>query len=112
MRAGAADTAHERDPSGTQPPQPRSVGIAPQPAAATFSPQAGRRDMPRPLAPSGGGECGVQLAPLVPSPRLRGEGAGRRMRGGRASPNPPRRTTEPCTFGALPQRTSLDRALL
>ncbi|ASP50421.1 hypothetical protein CDO30_04460 [Sinorhizobium meliloti] len=29
-------------------------GIAPQPAAATFSPQAGRRDMPRPLAPSSG----------------------------------------------------------
>ncbi|RMC66738.1 hypothetical protein EBB04_15080 [Sinorhizobium meliloti] len=40
LRSGAADTAHERDPSGTQPPQPRSVGIAPQPAAATFSPQA------------------------------------------------------------------------
>ncbi|RVI50815.1 hypothetical protein CN195_16020, partial [Sinorhizobium meliloti] len=32
--------------------------------------------------PRAGGECGVQLAPLVPSPRLRGEGAGRRMRGG------------------------------
>ncbi len=31
--------------------------------------------------PRAGGECGVRLAPLVPSPRLRGEGAGRRMRG-------------------------------
>jgi phosphoglycerate kinase len=32
--------------------------------------------------PRADGECGVQSAPLVPSPRLRGEGAGRRMRGG------------------------------
>ncbi|WP_210214253.1 hypothetical protein, partial [Sinorhizobium meliloti] len=35
-----------------QPPQPPSVGIAPQPAAATFSPQAGRRDKRRQLNPA------------------------------------------------------------
>src|SRR5690606_31114300 len=51
------------------------------PAAATFSPQAGRRGKGRYFPPaitllSGG------MGATPPSPGLRGEGAGRRMRGG------------------------------
>ncbi|NRP74063.1 hypothetical protein ILFOPFJJ_04984 [Ensifer psoraleae] len=48
------------------------------------------------------GERGIGSEPLVPSPRLRGEGAGRRMRGIANRPHPLKMNEAPAAISAKP----------
>ncbi|MGK6312022.1 tRNA lysidine(34) synthetase TilS [Neorhizobium sp. DT-125] len=55
--------------------------VAPHPPAGTFSPFDGEKEVRRAAAVPSRGESVAERSGILPSPRVRGEGAGSRMRG-------------------------------